>query len=109
MRIRLGPAAIVTALLCAGCAVGRQSHEELTAEVQRLALPGTPAAQAQAGLASAGFSCGRNYTIGKGDIMCDRDERAFLLTCVQHVLLSFDAQKSSVANLDVRGPYCAGL
>ncbi|WP_158658716.1 hypothetical protein [Methylocystis bryophila] len=42
-------------------------------------------------------------------VLDEIDAEADLLTCVQHVLLSSDTQKSSVANLDVRGPYCGGL
>ena len=107
VRINFKLAAMAIALLCAGCAV--ETHDELIAEAQRLAPPGMPTQQAQAALMSAGFNCGKSYVVGKGDIMCDRMQSAFIAGCVQHVLLSFDAQKSSVASLDVTGPYCAGL
>ena len=66
-----------------------------------------PVQQAQDAFASAGFQCVKSYISGKGDVMCEKTQTAF--TCVQHVLLTFDAQKSNVASLDVTGPYCAGL
>ncbi|HWG03469.1 MAG TPA: hypothetical protein VG271_00520 [Beijerinckiaceae bacterium] len=107
MRINLRLAAMVTTLLCAGCA--SESHDELTAEAYHLVPLGTPAKQAQAAFASAGFACVKSYIPGKGDIMCDRGQYGFLAACTQHVLLSLDEQKSNVATVDVTGPYCAGM
>ena len=105
LRIKL-IVAITVASLCAGCAV--ETHDELSAEAYRLGPPGTSVRQAQDAFTSAGFQCVKSYISGKGDVMCDRMQGAFIAGCVQHVLLTFDAQKSSVESLDVTGPYCVG-
>jgi hypothetical protein len=99
--------AMTLASFCASCAV--ETHDELSAEADRLGSPGTPVRQAQDAFTSAGFQCVKSYISGKGDVMCERNQGAFMAACVQHVLLTFDAQKSNVASLDVTGPYCAGF
>ena len=100
------------AMLCAGCAA--ESHDELIAETQRLALTGAPVEEARAALVSVGFDCGTSggYLLaGRPDIKmsCGRQESLFLAGCSQHLYLILDAQNARVARVEVTGPYCAGL
>ena len=87
----------------------RQTHDELSAEAYRLGPPGTSVDRRRTRSRQPVFQCVKSYVSGSEDVMCDRMQSAFIAGCVQHVLLTFDAQKSNVASLDVTGPYCVGL
>ncbi len=108
VAILLRIAAIAAVLLCVGCAA--ETHEELFAEAGRFAAVGTPAAQAQAALSSAGFDCRKGGYANRPDIdvSCGREQSLFLAGCSQHLYLIFDTQKAHVARTEVTGPYCAG-
>jgi len=97
-------------VLLAACDTQSNSGQALIGNVGRFVHVGSPIERSVSDLSSAGFHCGRNYEITPGDLLCERNRSyEIMATCIQRVIIFYDASKKRVARIEIPSIPCASF